>query len=178
MLLTESRTSPSAQQSSSIKPTPPAAMTRHPAVAIEQLLHEVQDSFQSHLNVDALLALSIALQDELRQHLKSSPQCMLPSFNYTLPTGDERGTYLAIEVGGSNLRIALVRLRGRNRRKDSLQIRRTTTSPISRDVRELKGYSFFDWMAGKIRDMLILEGEMREDAEPLRMGVAWSFPIE
>lgn len=103
---------------------------------------------------------------------------MLPSFYYTLPTGQEQGTYLAIEVGGSNLRIALVVLHGRNRAKTCPQIRQTSISPISKQVRKLEKHAFFDWMAVKIREMLALAGETSNGDEPLRMGVAWSFPIE
>ncbi|KAL9123542.1 MAG: hypothetical protein Q9217_007032 [Psora testacea] len=154
-------------------------MTDNPATTMQDLLQEVQDSFERPLHIDSLLNLSKQLQAELRQHLISSPQCMLPSFNYTLPTGQEQGTYLAVEVGGSNLRMALVVLHGQSRGgKDRLQIRQTSISPISREVRKLAEYAFFDWMAGKIREMLVLEGETRENDEPLRMGVAWSFPIE
>ncbi|KAL9095991.1 MAG: hypothetical protein Q9163_006477 [Psora crenata] len=163
----------------SVKAFPPTVKADDPrTMAMQELADQIQNSFEAHLNIDSLLRLSKRLQSELRQHLISSPQCMLPSFNYTLPTGQEQGTYLAVEVGGSNLRMALVALHGRSRGKDCLQIRRTIISPISRDVRELREHAFFDWMAEKIREMLVLEGETREDDEPLRMGVAWSFPIE
>ena len=148
------------------------------AMTMQELLEELQDSFPPQSDIDSLLHLSQQIQAELRDHLVSSPQCMLPSFNYTLPSGQELGTYLAVEVGGSNLRMALVWLRGRSRGNDAMQIRRASISPISKGVRELEEYAFFDWMAMKIREMLVLEGETREDGEPLRMGVAWSFPIE
>ena len=108
----------------------------------------------------------------------SSAQCMLPSFNYTLPSGEEHGTFLAVEVGGSNLRMALVDLCGRAEKAQPLRVRRTAMSPITPDVKALPGYSFFDWMAREIGKILTLEGETRENAEPLRMGVAWSFPVE
>ena len=147
-------------------------------LSMPDLLGEVQAAFESHLDVDSLLALSNQLQAELRQHMIASEQCMLPSFNYTLPTGQEQGVYLAVEVGGSNLRMALVDLYGRHRRPDCLQLRRLTASPITREVRYLKEYAFFDWMDVQIREMLVLEGETRTNEEALRMGVAWSFPIE
>ena len=106
---------------------------------------------------------------------------MLPSFNYTLPTGEEKGTYLALEVGGSNLRMALVELRGRIRKQEAIRIKRTLSFPIVSSVRQLQDYAFFDWMAKKIGEMLALENEVLHPtikSEPLRMGVAWSFPVE
>ena len=117
----------------------------------------------------------------MKGHLRANSQNMLPSFNYELPTGHEQGLYLALEVGGSNLRMAMVELHGRDSGGDSMRIRRTMSAPIDKSVRQLQNYEFFDWMADNIRQLLLLEDDtkdMREDSPPLRMGVAWSFPIE
>lgn len=148
--------------------------------ALDDFLEEVRRSFEQQLKIESLISLSKQLQVELKQHLISSPQCMLPSFNYTLPTGKEQGTYLALEVGGSNLRMALVELAGRCQGKESMRIRRTMSFPIDKSVRQLREYAFFDWMAERIGEMLVLEGgkPYLEQTEPLRMGIAWSFPIE
>jgi len=152
-----------------------------PQITLDDFLEEVQCQFEQQLKIESLLTLSKQLQAELKQHLISSPQCMLPSYNYTLPTGEEKGTYLALEVGGSNLRMALVELGGRSLGAESLHIRRTMSFPIDNTVRQLTNYAFFDWMAERIGDMLRLESGrqyLMEESEPLRMGVAWSFPVE
>ena len=107
----------------------------------------------------------------------SSPQCMLPSFNYELPTGQEQGKYLAIEVGGSNLRMGLVDLnkRGNGLDLDShYTITETMCFSIDMAVLQLKEYQFFDWMAERIGEML---NKLLIKAT-LPMGIAWSFPIE
>ena len=148
---------------------------------LDDFLEEVQKSFEQQLKIESLLSLSKQLQTELKQHLISSPQCMLPSFNYTLPTGEEQGTYLALEVGGSNLRMALVELRGRSQEQESMHIQHTLSFCIDNAVRQLQDHAFFDWMAEKIGKMLVLqdgEPHRNDESEPLRMGVAWSFPIE
>ena len=151
--------------------------TRDPDL-LSNLLKEVQREFDQQLRIEDLLALSKKLQAELQQHMVSSPQCMLPSYNYELPTGQEQGTYLALEVGGSNLRIALVELNGRSL---GMRIQRTMCCPISAAILQLKKYDFFDWMADRIGGLLEMEAEPLGHAngnEPLPMGVAWSFPIE
>ena len=146
---------------------------------MDNLLEEVKSLFGQQLDAKSLLSLSKALQPELKQHLISSPQCMLPSFNYHLPTGQEQGLYLALEVGGSNLWMALVELHGRGRSPDSMRIRRPLSWPIDNSVKQLEGHAFFDWMAERIEEMLLLEAEdLNGMTESLRMGVAWSFPIE
>ena len=144
---------------------------------MEDLMLEVEDLFERQLRIESLLSMSRKLQGELRERLNSSPQSMLPSHNYTLPTGQERGTYLALEVGGSTLRVALVELHGQGVSQERLRVRRIECSPIDANVRQLRELAFFDWIAARIRDMLAMEVHTKMD-EPLRMGVAWSFPIE
>lgn len=149
--------------------------------SLNDLSQEVQHLFERQLRLESLLSLSRKLQVELKERLGSSPQCMLPSHNYTLPNGEEHGTYLALEVGGSTLRVATVELSGRSTRKDCLRVRRMECSMIDSDIRKLRGLAFFDWIAEKIGDMLVKDREAYDHmqrVEPLRMGLAWSFPIE
>lgn len=145
---------------------------------LNSLLQEVQSQFEQQTRIEDLLALSKKLQTELQQHMISSQQCMLPSFNYELPTGKEQGTYLALEVGGSNLRMALVELEGRNM---GMRIQRTMCFAIDTAIRQLKELRFFDWMAEQIGKLLSVGAESWSHMEGNRllpMGVAWSFPIE
>ena len=149
--------------------------------SMDDLLQEVQNLFERQLRVESLLSLSKKLQIELKERLDSSPHCMLPSHNYTLPDGEENGTYLALEVGGSTLRVATVDLTGRSTGPECLRVRRMECSPIDSQVRQLQGLSFFDWIAERIADMLVMDKEAYEhmlEVEPLHMGIAWAFPIE
>ncbi len=133
---------------------------------LDAYLQDVESQFEPQ----DVLVLSNNLQAELRQHMISSSVSMLPSFIYDLPTGQERGTYLALEVGGSNLRMALVELRGQD-----IVIRQIGSFPIDTGILQLKGYKFFDWIAERILEFVVVE---EEKDGPLPMGIAWSFPIE
>ena len=149
--------------------------------SMNDLLQEVQDLFERQLRIESLLSISRKLQVELKERLDSSLQCMLPSHNYILPSGEERGTYLALEVGGSTLRVATVELSGRSTGAGCLRVRRMECSPIDSHVRKLEGLSFFDWIAERIAEMLVMDKEAYEHmlkVEPLHMGIAWAFPIE
>lgn len=150
----------------------------HPASRnMDDLMLEVEELFARQLRIESLLSISRKLQGELRERLHSSPQSMLPSHNYTLPTGHERGIYLALEIGGSTLRVALVQLYGKGIHQERVRVRRIKCSPIDAAVRQLKEVAFFDWIAERIRDMLAMEGHLTM-TEALRMGIAWSFPVE
>lgn len=149
--------------------------------SLDGLAEEVVHVFSRHTRVESLLSLSRKLQEEMKGRLQTCGECMLPSHNYELPTGQEEGTYVALDVGGSNLRVALVELKGRHRGSESVRLRRSQSTPIDNNIRALSGPIFFDWIAQRIRDLLLMDKEIYNQMQargPLSMGMAWSFPIE
>ncbi|OJJ57775.1 hypothetical protein ASPSYDRAFT_153963 [Aspergillus sydowii CBS 593.65] len=136
---------------------------------------EIDRLFSKPLTLRNMMAMSEKIREQFRTGLESSPICMLPSYNHALPSGLEKGTFLALDVGGSTMRVALVELRGQGK----MEVLRVSSSPIDNEVKLLEGTSFFDWMAEKIDAMLSEVGTKygREDV-PLSMGLSWSFPIE
>lgn len=103
---------------------------------------------------------------------------MLPSFCHTLPSGQEKGTFISLDVGGSTFRVALVELRGRAGPQTPMVIKRMTASKIDERIRKLPAKDFFDWMADRIRDMLEEEMGTWSPDQTLPLGLAWSFPVE
>ncbi|CAC9890933.1 hexokinase-1 [Aureobasidium pullulans] len=142
---------------------------------MDKLLHDVEGLFEAPLRPRSLHAMSEQLQAEFRTKLQSSNICMLPSFHHTLPTGSECGDFVALDVGGSTFRIALVHLTGKNSTRDGMEIKRMKSFVIDKPIRDLKGKSFFEWMAARIEEVI---GSAQSDAAPLSMAMSWSFPIE
>lgn len=145
-----------------------------------EFLQETRGLFEANLQTERLLAISAQLQTECWERLEKSAISMLPSYTHTLPTGHERGDFLALDVGGSTFRIALIRLSGKGKPgNDGLQIRRIRSFPINEQIRGLEGQAFFDWMAERIGDMLGEYNHINGTTNAqLPMGLAWSFPIE
>ncbi|OHE91305.1 hexokinase [Colletotrichum orchidophilum] len=146
------------------------------ALTIEEYLKEAEHLLLGPLLDDGLLELSNALKAQFRDKLQTSMACMLPSYNHQLPGGHEVGQYLAVDVGGSTLRIALVELRGRNAVGQESEIVRMSSFKIDNDIRNLEGMAFFDWMAERILDMVSQDGQ--DPSRSMPMALAWSFPIE
>jgi len=146
---------------------------------MEDYLAEVTGLFDSALRPESLHALSQRLQSEFHEKLQESDISMLPSYHHSLPTGRERGTFLALDMGGSNFRLALVELRGKSMGTEEMHVRWSKTFPIDDTVRALKGPAFFEWVADRIEDMLDMDDHQSDGkSQPLSMGLAWSFPIE
>ncbi len=141
-------------------------------------LQEVHEQFDVSLDAPSLLEISEQLQNQFQARLRSHPHCMLPSYIHTLPQGGERGTHVVLDVGGSTLRVALVKLCGRTDADDPMQILRMETSHIDSSVKALKGLAFFDWLAAKVKHVL-MKSSIRHDHEgvPIPVGLSWSFPI-
>jgi len=128
---------------------------------------------------DRLVAFSNGLKRQMEESLLDNPLCMLPSYNHKLPTGDECGTYLALDVGGSTFRVALVGLSGRKSEGKECSILKSKSIKIDSAVKQLQGVLFFDWMAERIDETLSRQAEGQEmSGTPLSMGLSWSFPIE
>lgn len=169
-----------------VQPTYPSKRRRVHHVAerpyeksMDDFAAEVKGPLEAPLQVERLLEMSARLQDEYKESMRSSNISMLPSYQHTLPTGNEQGDFLALDVGGSTFRIALIRLTGKRNEGDGLQVRRVRSFPIDEKIRQLTGQSFFDWMASRIGDMLTEYNHMNGTTDArLQMGLAWSFPVE
>lgn len=133
-----------------------------------------------------LLLLSGKLKAQFREGLQTNPACMLPSYNHQLPGGNETGQYLAVDIGGSTLRVGLVDLKGREKTKDGdSTIVHMDNYTIDKSVRLLAGADFFKWMARMIETSLkkaINAGHISREGcdsrNPMPIGLAWSFPLE
>jgi len=160
---------------------------KRPRHVVETVFEKSMDEFAAEarallrvsLEPQQLLGMSEKLQVEYRDKLESSDISMLPSYLHTLPSGNEKGDFLALDVGGSTFRIALIRLGEKKDGADGLQVRRIRSTVIDKRIRNLKGREFFDWMAERIGDMLTEYNHINGTTNAwLQMGLAWSFPIE
>ena len=115
----------------------------------EEFLEQVRDAFEREMRLEPLMAFSNGMMKQLQGSLVDHPMCMLPSYSHLLPTGDERGNYLALDVGGSTFRVALIELSGTSS-DGKCKIVRTKSVKIDAGIRELTGLLFFDWMAQRI----------------------------
>ena len=140
---------------------------------------EVVNLFSEPCNIQRMKYMSACLKEEYQKKLKSSTACMLPSFCHTLPTGQEQGTFIALDLGGSTFRVAVIELNTRLSSDGGMTMKHMTVHKINEQIRQLPSKAFFPWMAGKIKDTL----HQCEHTRPLlsatiAVGLAWSFPIE
>lgn len=161
------------------------------------------DDFLSPLVLDeaVLYRLARRFSSTYRHLALHSDQQFLPTPVTRLPTGLETGRYLAIDVGGSNLRVAFIELLGEaadsyirstdasERSRDTLRkaqrqrVKRTLEKawPIQEHLKMDKAEDLFAWIGDCIAE--VVAESLTSDAtkgnipQKLDMGITFSFPI-
>lgn len=149
-----------------------------------------------HINSNDLLQLARGFSHTYEHLALSSPTHFLATPVTALPTGKETGAFLAIDVGGTNLRVGFVELLGepgddslsaisrdQNGRKPS-KIRRSHERawPIEDHLKMDQADDLFLWIgdciAGVVKDALndVSLGVSHLDEIP--MGITFSFPMK
>ncbi|KAI7813098.1 hexokinase 2, partial [Triplophysa rosa] len=95
---------------------------------------------------------------------------MLPTFVRSTPDGTERGDFLALDLGGTNFRVLLVRVRSGKRRSVEMHNKIYT---IPQDITQGTGEELFDHIVHCIADFMEYMG-MKGASLPL--GFTFSFP--
>ena len=101
---------------------------------------------------------------------KKSSLKMLPAY-VDRPKGDERGTFIALDLGGTNFRVLDLELKGR--RKSSTPVSDKFT--LKKEHIAGEGRKLFDFIAGSIKSFIHKHGlASRRD---LHIGFTFSFPV-
>ncbi|KAI9011968.1 hypothetical protein CLU79DRAFT_805993 [Phycomyces nitens] len=135
-------------------------------------LDSIREAFE--LSSTQFAALVKGFQEEYDMGLTTSSTeiaTMIPSYVTRMPTGKEQGTFLALDLGGSTLRVSAVHLLGQGQVKVT-EVRRAI--PMADPLRTGTSDAFFDWIVEAVCELL----SKINTHESLSMGVCWSFPID
>lgn len=161
------------------------------------------DEFLAPMCLDeaVLYRLARRFSGTYRHLALTSDEQFLPTPVTQLPTGQETGRYLAIDVGGSNLRVAFIELLGEavesdappadasERSHDTIRkaqrqrVRRTLERawPIQEHLKMDKAEDLFAWIgdciAEVVAESLTSDSTRKDIPSELDMGITFSFPI-
>ena len=150
------------------------------------MLEQALTQLEKELSISQTMILKTAsrFQEHMEQGLsgRESSLKMFPSY-LQAPSGDETGTFLALDFGGSNARVAVVELKGEGVILESHRLSRPLSDPKSgRDYRaaDVTAEELFDFVAGIIQDVLnntLANPTLKSStSELLSLGFAFSFP--
>jgi hexokinase len=152
-------------------PSQPRMKPATSAICGDSFIEHVNRQFLSPFSTSGLLALSTELHKCYVDAASTSDAQMLPSHITTLPSGHERGQYLAVDLGGTNMRVALVRLQD-----NEATVQKLDKSTIPEAVKTGTAREFFNWIAEKIVN-LVGQSTLDEGEYEWKLGVTWSFPF-
>ncbi|ORX39921.1 putative hexokinase [Kockovaella imperatae] len=127
------------------------------------------------LHEDKLKAIVRRFRDEFEEGLAEYGQdmAMVPSFVTGVPDGTEEGTFLALDLGGTNLRVCEVRLLGQHRFEIKQQ-----KYKVSDELKKGQAVILFDYIADSVDNFLTEIGSEIGTEGPLHLGFTFSFPVE
>ena len=97
---------------------------------------------------------------------------MIPTYVQHIPTGSETGTFLALDLGGTNLRVCEVTLLGEHKWTMKQQKYKVSDALKMGEVTAL-----FDYIANSVDHFLTEIGTSAEEDEKLHLGFTFSFPV-
>ncbi|RDB17141.1 Hexokinase-2 [Hypsizygus marmoreus] len=120
-----------------------------------------------------------AFKDTLELGLQKPDQIvpMIPTFVFGFPTGQEQGDYLAVDLGGTNLRVCLVSIQGEGKFEITQSKYRLTEEQKQDD-----GQKLFDFCAECLKtfvDTNLADADAGHELQPgemLPLGFTFSYP--
>lgn len=134
------------------------------------------------INNDTLYRLSCRLSQTYRELAAGSSDQFFPTATTRLPTGHEKGRYLAVYLGLYYLRIAFIDLLGEEQMGKPSHVRRTLEKawPIEDRLRRDQATSLFAWIGDCIAEVIHDDLANSKDDAPseVAMGISFCFPIK
>ncbi|KAI0733327.1 hexokinase [Fomitopsis betulina] len=150
----------------------------------EDLPHATKKTMADHLRkYESLFTLTPqrmrmiveAFKESLETGLAKTEQIvpMIPTYVFGWPSGDEQGNYLALDLGGTNLRVCLVTLEGGGKFEITQSKYRLTEEQKQED-----GQKLFDFCAECLKTFIDsnIDGGIIEKDTILPLGFTFSYP--
>ncbi|KUI71970.1 Hexokinase [Cytospora mali] len=123
-----------------------------------------------------LKEITYRFQKELEAGLQKPLQniAMYPTWVFGFPSGQEKGQYLTIDLGGTNLRVCWITLKGPSRDTEVLQ----DTYKLPKHIKTGTADELWGLIADSLSDFLDKHDLHGTEDEPLPLGFTFSYPVQ
>ncbi|KAA8647159.1 hypothetical protein EYZ11_003859 [Aspergillus tanneri] len=133
------------------------------------------------VDTDTLCHLSYRLSSLYRELASTPSKQFFPTAITRLPTGQETGSYLAVYVGLSYLRVAFIDLLGERPVHGQSRVRRTLEKawPIEEHLRRDHAPNLFSWIGDCIAEVVAdgLDNPREQMSSEVTTGISFCFPL-
>ncbi|KAF9452017.1 hexokinase [Macrolepiota fuliginosa MF-IS2] len=160
-----------------------ASLAAHSYSSAQELYDTIDAQFQ--LSNAQLVDLTKTFLDEFKQGLEGygHAMAMIPTFVTGVPNGTEKGTFLALDLGGTNLRVCEVVLNG-----DKTFSLRQQKYRVTEALKTGEATALFDYLADSVDAFLTTEASVDytsptgpgsgKHPNAIHLGLTFSFPVE
>ncbi|KUI56426.1 Hexokinase [Cytospora mali] len=123
-----------------------------------------------------LKEITYRFQKELEAGLQKPFQniAMYPTWVFGFPSGQEKGQYLTIDLGGTNLRVCWITLKGPSHDTEVLQ----DTYKLPKHIKTGTADELWGLIADSLSDFLDKHDLHGTEDEPLPLGFTFSYPVQ
>ncbi|KXN71641.1 hypothetical protein CONCODRAFT_78213 [Conidiobolus coronatus NRRL 28638] len=144
---------------------------------IEQSLNSKVDEVLSQftLTTERLKSIQESFMLEMSRGLEKDGEDlpMIPTFVTGRPTGEEEGSYFAIDLGGSHLRVCLVHLKGPDHETEVIQRKFV----VPEEAKTAEATHLFDFIAEHVESFLVSSNVHPPKGQTIPLGFTFSFPV-
>uniref|UniRef100_A0A7S0H5D3 Phosphotransferase n=1 Tax=Hanusia phi TaxID=3032 RepID=A0A7S0H5D3_9CRYP len=148
------------------------AKRKQPDPAVRAALESIEKQFS--LDSEKLFKIKEEMVHQMKAGLQkngNSPMLMLPTHLRKLPSGGEQGSFLALDLGGTNFRVLKVNLQGHGK-VDVKQAKHR----IAESMMYAPGKELFSFFAEKVKEMV--PEAVGKDCPRVPLGFTFSFPVQ
>ncbi|KAK2610276.1 hypothetical protein N8I77_003724 [Diaporthe amygdali] len=141
--------------------------------ALESELGNLKESFT--VTTSMLKEIVKQFEHELAEGLEKNAQniAMYPTWVLGYPSGREKGQYLTLDLGGTNLRVCWITLKGRDYETDIVQ----DTYRVPEHIKTGSADELWDLVADSLKDFTGKHKLQGTEDEPLPLGFTFSYPV-
>lgn len=145
--------------------------------------HNLREFLQPlRVELETLYDLSCRLSSSYKKLAAESSEHFIPTALTCLPTGHEKGRYLAVYFGQSYLRVAFIDLLGDQHVEGHARVRRTLEKawPIAEHLRKDHYIDLFTWIGDCIAEVVAdrLANPSEERVDQITTGISFCLPIK
>lgn len=145
---------------------------------LQQELDRLEKDFW--ISGDKLREIVARFREELDEGLAKHEQniAMHQTWVHHLPSGNERGTYLTLDLGGTNLRVCEITLHGHAKRgKEKVELKQEQYK-LPQELKTGDADGLWDFIAAKLEDFVTQKGVRNyyTQSNPMPLGFTFSYP--
>ncbi|RCK66294.1 Glucokinase-1 [Candida viswanathii] len=146
---------------------------------LESALQAIEKDF--HVDDEFLVKATDYFIEQLDVGLKAPEQTretipMIPTYVTNLPTGKEKGLYLAADLGGTNFRVCSIDLHGDH----TYELQQEKFRIPDTLMKGVNSSELFSYLAKRVQGFLLdyhPDTCSKKNAEPIKLGFTFSFPV-